>query len=239
MKKVTICKCVSRNFIPRQGVLDLIKNLTTNGIEVQTIDDLCHLTISDTQRLNSISKGAVVACTPRAVEWLFKMQGIEPQGELYDLRNDSANEITDKMELELILQQSKEFIFEPQELSPKSDDQPLAASPEAWFPVIDRSRCSDCGQCFDFCLFGVYSLDSIGSVRVTNPRKCKNDCPACARVCPQKAIIFPKYPFSPINGGLMEEEPTAIALDTKALFADDLASKLAARRERAAFLLRK
>ena len=39
-----------------------------------------------------------------------------------------------------------------------------------------------------------------GRVEVSNPSSCKTNCPACARVCPHKAIIFPKYTDSPING---------------------------------------
>jgi NAD-dependent dihydropyrimidine dehydrogenase PreA subunit len=65
------------------------------------------------------------------------------------------------------------------------------ASPR-WYPVIDYSRCTSCRKCVDFCLFGVYAL-SDGKVLVTNPDNCKNGCPACARTCPQRAIIFPHY----------------------------------------------
>jgi ferredoxin len=28
---------------------------------------------------------------------------------------------------------------------------------------------------------------------VVNPSGCKNNCPACARICPETAIVFPKY----------------------------------------------
>jgi MinD superfamily P-loop ATPase len=62
----------------------------------------------------------------------------------------------------------------------------------SWYPVIDYSRCTACGQCADFCLFGVYEKAE-GKVNVINPKGCKNNCPACARICPQTAIIFPKY----------------------------------------------
>jgi NAD-dependent dihydropyrimidine dehydrogenase PreA subunit len=68
-----------------------------------------------------------------------------------------------------------------------------------WFPVIDYDRCTDCRQCANFCLFGVFSTDD-GGVRVANPASCKTNCPACARMCPSAAIIFPHYPGGPING---------------------------------------
>jgi len=67
-----------------------------------------------------------------------------------------------------------------------------------WFPVIDYDRCVGCNQCANFCLFGVYTTD--GGVRVVRPDACKTNCPACARMCPRAAIIFPYYPAGPING---------------------------------------
>lgn len=79
-------------------------------------------------------------------------------------------------------------------------------SDPAWFPVIDETRCTNCGQCFEFCLFGVYGKDAGGKVRVVNPYSCKNNCPACARICPAAAIIFPKVGESPINGAEISDE---------------------------------
>jgi ferredoxin len=52
----------------------------------------------------------------------------------------------------------------------------------------------------NFCLFGVYKQSDQGQVVVENPNNCKTNCPACAKMCPQQAIIFPKYEHSPING---------------------------------------
>ncbi len=62
----------------------------------------------------------------------------------------------------------------------------------SWYPVIDYTRCSSCGQCADFCLFGVYEKKN-GKVIVVNPAGCKENCPACGRICPETAIVFPKY----------------------------------------------
>jgi MinD superfamily P-loop ATPase len=76
---------------------------------------------------------------------------------------------------------------------------------DAWYPVIDKTRCAECGRCHDFCLFNVYELKN-SHVHVARPQSCKHNCPACARMCPSQAIIFPKYEKSPINGGLTDEE---------------------------------
>lgn len=71
---------------------------------------------------------------------------------------------------------------------------------ERWYPVVDYSRCSGCGQCMEFCLFGVYSRQE-DAVVATSPDNCKLGCPACARVCPQGAIMFPHYEDDPAIAG--------------------------------------
>ena len=62
-----------------------------------------------------------------------------------------------------------------------------------WYPVVDVSRCADCSHCLQFCLFGVYARDEEGNLVVANPDRCKPGCPACSRICPEGAIMFPLY----------------------------------------------
>jgi Pyruvate/2-oxoacid:ferredoxin oxidoreductase delta subunit len=69
-----------------------------------------------------------------------------------------------------------------------------------WFPVIDYARCTNCMQCLSFCLFDVYGVSKEGKLQVQQPTNCKTNCPACSRVCPEVAIVFPKYKAGPING---------------------------------------
>ncbi len=69
-----------------------------------------------------------------------------------------------------------------------------------WFPVIDYSRCTNCMQCLSFCLFDVYGVSADNKIQVQNNDNCKTNCPACSRVCPEVAIMFPKYQNGPING---------------------------------------
>ncbi len=62
-----------------------------------------------------------------------------------------------------------------------------------WYPVVDKSRCDECGQCLQFCLFGVYTRNEAQAVIASNPDACKTGCPACSRICPKGAIMFPLY----------------------------------------------
>lgn len=88
-----------------------------------------------------------------------------------------------------------------------------------WYPVIDRSRCSGCGTCFEYCLFSVYSLSAAEKVservRVTAPLNCKTGCPACARLCPEGALLFPFCCESELNGEV--EEPAHRTRETLAV----------------------
>lgn len=69
-----------------------------------------------------------------------------------------------------------------------------------WYPVIDYSRCTNCMECIDFCLFGVYGVDKVETILVEQPDNCRKGCPACSRVCPENAIIFPQHKTPAIAG---------------------------------------
>ncbi|MEI6500336.1 MAG: hypothetical protein WCP21_04830 [Armatimonadota bacterium] len=74
-----------------------------------------------------------------------------------------------------------------------------------WYPVTDLGLCTNCGHCRQFCLFGVYELDEAGQVCVTNPDQCKAGCPACSRICPTSAIMFPLYHQDPAIAGAPDQ----------------------------------
>jgi Pyruvate/2-oxoacid:ferredoxin oxidoreductase delta subunit len=105
-----------------------------------------------------------------------------------------------------------------------------------WFPVIDYDRCTNCMQCLSFCLFGVYGVDAERRLRVQNQENCKTNCPACSRVCPEAAIMFPKYKAGPINGDVVSDADLnreKMKIDISALLGGDVYDLLRARSERA------
>jgi Pyruvate/2-oxoacid:ferredoxin oxidoreductase delta subunit len=98
-----------------------------------------------------------------------------------------------------------------------------------WFPVIDYDRCTNCMQCLTFCLFEVYGVDKNDKITVQTQSNCKTDCPACSRVCPEVAILFPKYKKGPINGDVVRQEDVkreAMKIDISALLGGDLYASL-------------
>ena len=105
-----------------------------------------------------------------------------------------------------------------------------------WFPVIDYDRCTNCMQCLSFCLFGVYGVDDGDRIQVQNNDQCKTNCPACSRVCPEAAIMFPKYKSGPINGdkvGSKDLQREKMKIDISALLGGDVYDLLRTRSEKA------
>ena len=101
-----------------------------------------------------------------------------------------------------------------------------------WFPVIDYGRCTNCMQCLSFCLFDVYGVDAGGKIKVQKSHNCKTDCPACSRVCPEVAILFPKYKAGPINGDVVKAEDMQrekMKVDISALLGGDIYAALRTR----------
>jgi NAD-dependent dihydropyrimidine dehydrogenase PreA subunit len=85
-----------------------------------------------------------------------------------------------------------------------------------WYPVIDYSRCTNCMECIDFCLFGVYGVDKVETILVEQPDNCRKGCPACSRVCPENAIIFPQHKTPTIAGASIVAE--SLKIDLSKLF---------------------
>ncbi|HSJ03260.1 MAG TPA: ferredoxin family protein [Verrucomicrobium sp.] len=105
-----------------------------------------------------------------------------------------------------------------------------------WFPVIDYSRCTNCMQCLSFCLFDVYGVSKDGKIQVQNNDNCKTNCPACSRVCPEVAIMFPKYQSGPINGDVVNTEDLRrekMKVDISSLLGGDIYARLRDRSEAA------
>jgi NAD-dependent dihydropyrimidine dehydrogenase PreA subunit len=218
-KKILLCGCVKYRRIPQASLQGVISAAENAGIEVELTPDLCRVAAEQPEELCKSDADVVVACYSRTVNALFDYAGAE-QPQSCDLRSGSLAAVLNELELEAVETSSATAFPEvPGDWVP-------------WFPTIDRERCVACGKCVDFCLFGVYKRDpETKRVEVCAPQNCKTNCPACARMCPTTAIIFPKHEDSPINGG-DDDSTTPVKIDTQATFDQDLYSKLAARRRK-------
>jgi NAD-dependent dihydropyrimidine dehydrogenase PreA subunit len=112
--------------------------------------------------------------------------------------------------------------------SPRFAPEQLLQQPgRRWYPVIDYSRCTNCMECIDFCLFGVYGVDKLDRILVENQDNCKRGCPACSRVCPEHAIMFPDYK-TPAIAGAPVGAITGLKIDLTKLFGGGDALQIAA-----------
>lgn len=124
-----------------------------------------------------------------------------------------------------------EILAEQKSATALDDDDDAPANGEVvrrrWYPVIDYSRCTNCMECIDFCLFGVYGLDAQSLILVEQQDNCKKGCPACSRVCPANAIVFPGHKTPAIAGA--DGEVGDVKIDLSKLFGAPSAVELAAR----------
>ena len=90
-------------------------------------------------------------------------------------------------------------------------------APSRWYPVIDYGRCTNCLECLNFCLFGVYGLDDADRILIEQPDACRDGCPACSRICPAGAIMFPQHD-DPAIAGDPKASLEGLKLDLSQLF---------------------
>lgn len=171
----------------------LAKLCVAGGLNVLAVPHLYHLSEqSETwRRLAGIDERLVVATWlyPRPAEWVLRSRGVGA-GDLtvLDLKDFKTAE-------EAFASIRDALGRDDREATPTQAAFEEIADPvkERWYPVMDAGRCENCGNCLQFCLFGVYALNDAGRVRVTHPDSCKPGCPACSRICPEGAIMFPLY----------------------------------------------
>lgn len=212
-KAILVCRCAGRHLLD-----DVDETLRLVGADrAVVVSDLCCAARSKDPVLETIAQAEtqeIHACHPRAVRALFEFSGnpLPSSAALVDHRQPAT----------------------------RSSGNTAAASDPVWYPVLDYARCTNCGQCFDFCLFGVYEKDEQGRVVVASPENCKNNCPACARICPETAIIFPKVGEEPINGAEVSDEmerKANVRINVDEILGDDVYATLNARRQKRRSLL--
>jgi len=71
-----------------------------------------------------------------------------------------------------------------------------------WYPFIDKSRCSGCIACIEYCERGVLEeLD--GKAYVKSKVNCIEGCKDCQKYCMVKTIYFPDDLEKMMNDGII------------------------------------
>lgn len=227
-QNIVICACASRSFISKVQVAELVATLQQAGYNVTIEADLCELALTDKERMCDLaSNNIIMACYTRAQRALASSAGCSPLKNI-NIRSRKTEQVLKELNIENSAANNDEWLTRRDAALDKINAFAVKVATDAWYPVLDYEKCVNCGKCHDFCLFGVYSIED-GKVKVAQPQNCKNNCPACSRVCPAEAVIFPKYERSPINGGSASEEGV-IMLDMDTMYADALRARLEQRR---------
>jgi NAD-dependent dihydropyrimidine dehydrogenase PreA subunit len=182
---------------------EVIARCRDHGWDCLSIPHLYHISESSNLWANLAERleNAVLLCWlhPRPTEWLLRSHQIAGEG--LTILNLGAFPDADSIVSAImnIIQDGRQA--GANEPSPGTIEQIRESTAPRWYPVIDASRCVNCRHCLQFCLFGVYELDGQQTVVVRNPNQCKPGCPACSRICPQGAIMFPLHRKDPAIAG--------------------------------------
>ncbi len=202
-KKVVFCQCAYTRILPKNVKHQVLTALKKSETPFEEVEDLCRLAAHRDPALKELVDADTVkiaACYPRAVKWIFHSADVdldENKTQILNMREQDSETVV-------------QGLLDNESVTVEQVEGPASEKPEdpwkPWFPVIDFDRCTNCMQCLSFCLFDVYGVSEQQKIQVKNPTKCKTDCPACSRVCPEAAILFPKYRAAPINGAEVSEE---------------------------------
>lgn len=194
---ILFCKCGGDVITSEKSeqINTLLKSFDT---DVYQLDDFCGIVMNRKDFIRAIDQKykqkVMIACYPRSVKNLLTQNDLSISGlEVLNFRELSVMEIKSKL--------TGEYAFTSGKAAETKVESGLDVP--AWYPVIDQPLCTECGKCFKFCLFGVYTFTG-KHLQVVNPLACKNKCPACGRNCPSSAIIFPRLKE---NGFLAGAEP--------------------------------
>ena len=191
---VIFCRC-SAGVVSNETADKIAEGLKRFDTDVFELKDLCAFSINEKDVLRAIGKNfqkkIIVACYPRAIKHMFRQGEIEfGDFEVLNFKELTPGEIFARLDSQFHIPAGEA----------RYQVQVTDLNVPAWFPVIDDSRCTFCGKCARFCLFGVYSFDK-KSLKVVDPLACKDNCPACGRTCPTQAIMFPRLAENTVLAG--------------------------------------
>jgi NAD-dependent dihydropyrimidine dehydrogenase PreA subunit len=236
-KSIVFCRCGGERITSEQ-LQGIEKMLTEAAAEVVVLTDLCLLTVTGREQLKDLfgegKEYLIIGCYDRSMKLLLEQvhAGIEKVEVAFlnflELTNEEiAVKLTDFCK-------DSNQVHSYREIG-------LSTAWKSWYPIIDYTRCTACGQCHDFCLFGVYEKRE-GKVVVVKPQACKNNCPACGRICPHTAIVFPKYLYGGAIGGseIVDEvaEQQRQSADVQTILAGDIYQALEQRKLRRQSIIR-
>lgn len=228
-KKIIFCSC-GGEIISGERLKSIKAKLYQSNADITEISDICRLSVIGIDELKAIfseeNEHLIIGCYSRTMKLLL--------GRLMVNFEELTIQYLNFVELtnEQLYHEIEGFCANSQQENTMRE---IITSDEwpSWFPVIDYSRCTACGQCADFCLFGVYEKTE-ERVSVLYPQGCKNNCPACARICPHTAIIFPKYKHGGAISGSVEIDEMAEqkrqAMDIETILGGDIYSALEQRK---------
>jgi len=101
--RIVYCHCAYAKVVPEDVKQDVLRELSASGASFDAVADLCEMSARRDPDLHDVaSEGSrIVACYPRAVQWLFSAAGTPlPEGvSVLNMRTAPARDILDALDL--------------------------------------------------------------------------------------------------------------------------------------------
>ncbi|MDA3800298.1 MAG: hypothetical protein PF692_14625 [Kiritimatiellae bacterium] len=194
--KIILCTCRNRGRTEQSVINSILDKLQTRNVHIVELEDFCDIAVTNTSVCKSLLENSecIIACSEKAIKAILDYINVEKSINIKGVNTETEEELLKYID----------------SLDQGDATKEIVSASDSWNPFIERSLCTNCGQCYEFCIFKVYSKNEKGEICITNPSACKDNCPACARLCPQGAIVFPKHPEPSINGSAEPIEPDNI-----------------------------
>lgn len=236
-KSIVFCNC-GGEIIQPDRLKFLEEYLGKVNAEIVKFSDLCGIAAMDKDKLPEVFTAdndyLIIGCFPRSMRLLLEQSQVNVS--LFPAEFVNCTEASD-----LQIQQCVDDFIGSGAQHHSFREIKVSSDWPSWYPVIDYARCTTCGQCADFCLFGVYEKTK-ERVSVLHPQGCKNNCPACARICPNTAIVFPKYKHGGAIAGSDQideiAEQARQSTDINEILGSDIYSALELRKQKRKSIIR-
>ncbi len=110
-KQILYCHCAHSKVVPAGVKAEVLRWLTGSSLAFEAVPDLCEMSARKDpalRRLAASEETCIVACFPRAVEWLFHAGGAplpEDGIEVLNMREASAAEVCERLQASLPAEQ--------------------------------------------------------------------------------------------------------------------------------------
>lgn len=161
-KKITLCACVSREFIDKKCVAEFAAAASMNGWDVNIAADMCAIAADEGENMLGLAEGVIAGCHERAMKSLMKWKCASPSM-LLNMRCNDARTLLEQLQVDSVMPDADVLKEKVEYFENLIDSLPHQDVKDAWYPTIDKDvykdysiahyqQCAMLFLCDNFCI---------------------------------------------------------------------------------------